>query len=152
MVDLPGAKLCSNRSFTLRAAGPGARIVRASVERGRQPPPVLHGKRVFLAQLAEEADHQAADPLTLLGFRPFQLLEQEGESALAIAVVESVHNVGPDPLCARDHSGRNRMSTSIAMSPAAETTQNSSDQAALAQRSGAGVEPTQRGAATPHRF
>jgi hypothetical protein len=56
---------------------------------------------VLLAQFAEKADHQPADPLTLHGFRPFQLLEQEGESALAIAVVESAHDVGPDPLCAK---------------------------------------------------
>jgi hypothetical protein len=76
---------------------PGAGIVRASVERSRQPPRILHGKRVFLAQLVEDADHQPADPLTLLGLGPFHLLEQEGESAFAIAALRAPTTSGQTP-------------------------------------------------------
>src|SRR5206468_9837472 len=72
-----------------------------SVERARQFAPVAGRKRMLLAQLAKDLDHQLAHPVPALPVRGACLLEQEGEGPLVVAGFECLEQLGLLARCAQ---------------------------------------------------
>src|SRR4051794_39497497 len=58
------------------------------IERGRQLPPVAHSQRMLVAEVAEEGHGVAAQPLPPFAVRRRDLVEQEPERPLVVAVLE----------------------------------------------------------------